>query len=96
MLVDSVIDFLFTFQSDVNTVAFADESGNLLYSGSDDNLCKVAYYYYFFYVIAFSWQHYVISSVLTYLTELLFSYFLIVSEHIKCEGILCCTLHIAE
>lgn len=27
--------------SDVNTVAFADESGNLLYSGSDDNLCKV-------------------------------------------------------
>ena len=45
MLVDSVIDFLFTFQSDVNTVAFADESGNLLYSGSDDNLCKVAYCY---------------------------------------------------
>lgn len=27
--------------SDVNTVAFADESGNLIYSGSDDNLCKV-------------------------------------------------------
>jgi WD repeat-containing protein 23 len=31
------------FQSDVNTVAFADESGNLIYSGSDDNLCKVAH-----------------------------------------------------
>ena len=28
-------------QSDVNTVTFADESGNLIYSGSDDNLCKV-------------------------------------------------------
>lgn len=28
-------------QSDVNTVSFADESGNLIYSGSDDNLCKV-------------------------------------------------------
>lgn len=27
--------------SDVNTVAFADETGNLIYSGSDDNLCKV-------------------------------------------------------
>ncbi|WOH01635.1 hypothetical protein DCAR_0521019 [Daucus carota subsp. sativus] len=27
--------------SDVNTVSFADESGNLIYSGSDDNLCKV-------------------------------------------------------
>ncbi|XP_059632631.1 LEC14B homolog isoform X3 [Cornus florida] len=27
--------------SDVNTVCFADESGNLIYSGSDDNLCKV-------------------------------------------------------
>jgi WD repeat-containing protein 23 len=29
--------------SDVNTVAFADESGNLIYSGSDDTLCKVGY-----------------------------------------------------
>ncbi|KAM1083516.1 hypothetical protein ACFX19_022309 [Malus domestica] len=28
-------------QSDVNTVCFADESGHLIYSGSDDNLCKV-------------------------------------------------------
>ncbi|KAJ6989031.1 hypothetical protein NC653_021811 [Populus alba x Populus x berolinensis] len=28
-------------QSDVNTVCFADEAGHLLYSGSDDNLCKV-------------------------------------------------------
>ncbi|XP_020590940.1 LEC14B homolog isoform X2 [Phalaenopsis equestris] len=27
--------------SDVNTVTFADETGNLVYSGSDDNLCKV-------------------------------------------------------
>lgn len=27
--------------SDVNSVCFADESGNLIYSGSDDNLCKV-------------------------------------------------------
>ncbi|CAL9099289.1 unnamed protein product [Musa textilis] len=26
---------------DVNTVAFADETGNVIYSGSDDNLCKV-------------------------------------------------------
>lgn len=28
-------------QSDVNTVCFGDESGHLIYSGSDDNLCKV-------------------------------------------------------
>ncbi|KAL8208284.1 hypothetical protein R6Q57_007696 [Mikania cordata] len=28
-------------RSDVNTVCFADESGNILYSGSDDHLCKV-------------------------------------------------------
>ncbi|KAH7858031.1 hypothetical protein Vadar_019251 [Vaccinium darrowii] len=28
-------------KSDVNSVCFADESGNVLYSGSDDNLCKV-------------------------------------------------------
>lgn len=27
--------------SDVNTVTFADDAGHLLYSGSDDNLCKV-------------------------------------------------------
>ncbi|KAK9281382.1 hypothetical protein L1049_004282 [Liquidambar formosana] len=27
--------------SDVNTVCFADESGHIIYSGSDDNLCKV-------------------------------------------------------
>lgn len=27
--------------SDVNTVCFGDESGHLIYSGSDDNLCKV-------------------------------------------------------
>ncbi|KAI3819293.1 hypothetical protein L1987_13120 [Smallanthus sonchifolius] len=27
--------------SDVNSVCFADESSNLIYSGSDDNLCKV-------------------------------------------------------
>ncbi|KAM6583156.1 hypothetical protein CsatB_010158 [Cannabis sativa] len=28
--------------SDVNTVCFADESGHLIYSGSDDALCKLA------------------------------------------------------
>nr|Q40153.1 RecName: Full=LEC14B protein [Lithospermum erythrorhizon]BAA11768.1 LEC14B protein [Lithospermum erythrorhizon] len=28
-------------ESDVNSVCFADESGHLIYSGSDDNLCKV-------------------------------------------------------
>ncbi|KAK6937469.1 WD40 repeat [Dillenia turbinata] len=28
-------------KSDVNTVCFADESGHLIYSGSDDNFCKV-------------------------------------------------------
>lgn len=28
-------------QSDVNAVCFADETGHLIYSGSDDNLCKV-------------------------------------------------------
>jgi len=37
---DVVIHFS-SFQSDVNTVAFADESGHLIYSGSDDTLCKV-------------------------------------------------------
>lgn len=31
----------FLLQSDVNSVCFADESGHLIYSGSDDNLCKV-------------------------------------------------------
>ncbi|TQD71122.1 hypothetical protein C1H46_043340 [Malus baccata] len=30
-------------QSDVNTVCFADETGHLIYSGSDDNLCKVGF-----------------------------------------------------
>ncbi|KAF2287743.1 hypothetical protein GH714_002526 [Hevea brasiliensis] len=28
-------------QSDVNTVCFADETGHIIYSGSDDNICKV-------------------------------------------------------
>ncbi|PIN03740.1 WD40 repeat-containing protein [Handroanthus impetiginosus] len=28
-------------QADVNAVCFADESGHIIYSGSDDNLCKV-------------------------------------------------------
>ncbi|KAI5654064.1 hypothetical protein M9H77_31251 [Catharanthus roseus] len=28
-------------ESDVNAVCFADETGHLIYSGSDDNLCKV-------------------------------------------------------
>ncbi len=31
----------FALQSDVNTVCFADESGHLIYSGSDDTYCKV-------------------------------------------------------
>lgn len=31
----------FMLQSDVNTVCFADETGNLIYSGSDDTFCKV-------------------------------------------------------
>ena len=31
----------FVLQSDVNTVCFADESGHLIYSGSDDTYCKV-------------------------------------------------------
>ncbi|XP_043812923.1 LEC14B protein isoform X2 [Manihot esculenta] len=34
-------DSLANITSDVNTVCFADESGHLIYSGSDDNLCKV-------------------------------------------------------
>uniref|UniRef100_A0A2P2LTJ2 Uncharacterized protein MANES_03G189300 n=1 Tax=Rhizophora mucronata TaxID=61149 RepID=A0A2P2LTJ2_RHIMU len=28
---------------DVNTVCFADETGHLIYSGSDDSLCKVKF-----------------------------------------------------
>jgi WD repeat-containing protein 23 len=35
--------FCLMLQSDVNTVCFADESGHLIFSGSDDNLCKVSY-----------------------------------------------------
>ncbi|KAL5983987.1 hypothetical protein ACLOJK_018089 [Asimina triloba] len=31
-------------QSDVNTVCFGDETGHLIYSGSDDNLCKSDYF----------------------------------------------------
>lgn len=31
----------FLLQCDVNTVCFADESGHIIYSGSDDGLCKV-------------------------------------------------------
>uniref|UniRef100_A0A2P2LTK9 LEC14B protein n=1 Tax=Rhizophora mucronata TaxID=61149 RepID=A0A2P2LTK9_RHIMU len=31
----------FPMQCDVNTVCFADETGHLIYSGSDDSLCKV-------------------------------------------------------
>lgn len=34
-------ELCFVLQSDVNTVCFADESGHLIYSGSDDALCKV-------------------------------------------------------
>ncbi|OEL32474.1 LEC14B-like protein [Dichanthelium oligosanthes] len=39
-----VISFLFHCfsKADVNAVTFADESGNVLYSGSDDSLCKVS------------------------------------------------------
>ncbi|KAH9610613.1 hypothetical protein KSS87_009858 [Heliosperma pusillum] len=32
---------LFAHEDDVNTVCFADESGHLMYSGSDDSFCKV-------------------------------------------------------
>ncbi|XP_074292313.1 LEC14B homolog [Silene latifolia] len=32
---------LFAHEDDVNTVCFADESGHLMYSGSDDTFCKV-------------------------------------------------------
>lgn len=35
------IDITVLLQSDVNAVCFADETGHLIYSGSDDNLCKV-------------------------------------------------------
>ncbi|KAI4964089.1 hypothetical protein ZWY2020_008402, partial [Hordeum vulgare] len=38
---NKVSDRIRAHMGDVNTVTFADESGNLLYSGSDDNLCKV-------------------------------------------------------
>jgi WD repeat-containing protein 23 len=33
--------FHFALQADVNTVCFADETGHLIYSGSDDSFCKV-------------------------------------------------------
>ncbi|CAH9115159.1 unnamed protein product [Cuscuta epithymum] len=33
--------YVFDLESDVNTVCFGDETGNIMYSGSDDNLCKV-------------------------------------------------------
>ncbi|KAJ6912035.1 hypothetical protein NC652_022345 [Populus alba x Populus x berolinensis] len=36
-----VVHIVMGAESDVNTVCFADETGHLLYSGSDDNLCKV-------------------------------------------------------
>ncbi|KAG8068765.1 hypothetical protein GUJ93_ZPchr0005g15889 [Zizania palustris] len=36
------LDFSQHEASDVNTVAFADDTGHLIYSGSDDTLCKVA------------------------------------------------------
>lgn len=38
---DTNVSCIILLQSDVNSVCFADESGNVLYSGSDDNLCKV-------------------------------------------------------
>lgn len=34
-------DLHFLLQSDVNTVCFADETGHIIYSGSDDGFCKV-------------------------------------------------------
>lgn len=42
VIVLALIAFSPFLQSDVNTVCFADESGNLILSGSDDNLCKVS------------------------------------------------------
>ena len=45
MLIVSLIASLLIFQYDVDTVAFADESGNLIYPGSDNNLWKVARFY---------------------------------------------------
>lgn len=43
-------DFHFVFQieaheDDVNAVTFADETSHILYSGSDDGLCKVFHTY---------------------------------------------------
>lgn len=40
MLLESDITLLY-FQADVNVVTFADETGHIIFSGSDDSLCKV-------------------------------------------------------
>ena len=40
----------FVLQSDVNTVCFADESGHLIYSGSDDTYCKVLLHIWYLYL----------------------------------------------
>lgn len=40
MLLESDIMLLY-FQADVNVVTFADETGHIIFSGSDDSLCKV-------------------------------------------------------
>lgn len=51
---------VYLMQSDVNTVSFADESGNLIYSGSDDNLCKVNSRFFFFLNLLHTLQGFVI------------------------------------
>lgn len=36
-----ILSMVSILQVDVNTVCFADESGHVIYSGSDDHFCKV-------------------------------------------------------
>jgi hypothetical protein len=67
----------FTFQSDVNTVTFANESGDLIYSGSDDNLCKVACTYKLLCLIIYDWVAFRLIHNL---------------KHMKREVFLCCNL----
>lgn len=38
----SYFQFHWFLKADVNAVTFADESSDVLYSGSDDSLCKVS------------------------------------------------------
>lgn len=63
-LESSTSDFYFLLQSDVNTVCFADETGHLLYSGSDDNLCKVNLYFFLYRVSQQPWLHMQVRSFL--------------------------------